>query len=292
MRIGLQIPYFKYPGDTPAIGPKLAEMARMADTAGFHSLWVMDHFFQLEGMIGPADDPMLEGYTTLGYLAGVTSRVRLGTLVTGNNYRHPAVLVNAVTTLDVLSSGRAYCGIGAGWYEREATALDLPFETFARRFEWLEETLQIALQMWSDDNGEFKGKRYHLRETLNSPQPLSCPHPPIMIGGTGEQKTLRMVAQYADACNIFMEIGLDNIQHKLDVLKGHCEVLGRDYSTIEKTTLGPGNLEQRSVQEMIDICGKLAEIGIDHAIFNMPNAHEIWPLETFGKEIIPVAATF
>jgi len=293
MRIGLQIPYFKFNGAD--IATKLAEVAKIADEGGFYSMWVMDHFFQLEGMIGPADDPMLEGYSTLTYLAGLTKNVKLGTLVTGVIYRQPGFLVKAVTTLDVLSGGRAYFGVGAGWYEREAKALGFPFPSTKDRFEWLEETLKITHQMWSDNNGKFEGTHFNLEETINSPQVISQPHPPIMIGGTGEKKTLRFVAQYGDACNIFEGIGMDEIARKLDILKGHCEDVGRDNAEIEKTTLGTANVGEggSTPAEIIEHCRQLADIGIQHAIFNMPmNMHDITPLEIFAKEIIPAVSEF
>ena len=243
MKIGLQIPNFTWPDGPVGIGSKLAQIARTADEAGFASLWVMDHFFQIGSTdrsmgLGPAEDEMLEGYSTLSYLAGLTKRVKLGTLVTGVIYRHPGILVKTVTTLDVLSGGRAYLGIGAAWNEREATGLGVPFPPVAERFERLEEALQIAKQMWSDENGPYTGKYYQLAETLNSPQPLSKPHPPILIGGSGEKKTLRLVAQYADACNLFASMGIDGVRAKLDVLKRHCDTVKRDYAEIEKTTLG------------------------------------------------------
>jgi F420-dependent oxidoreductase-like protein len=299
MKIGLQIPNFTWPGGPQNIAGTLAEIARTADEAGFASLWVMDHFFQIGSRdrsrgLGPAEDEMLEGYSTLAYLAGLTKKVKLGTLVTGVIYRYPGLLVKTVTTLDVLSGGRAYFGIGAAWNERESLGLGVPFPRIAERFQRLEEALQIAKQMWSDENGPYQGRQYHLAETLNSPQPLSKPHPPILIGGSGEQKTLRLVAQYADACNLFAMAGTDVVQAKLEVLKRHCEALGRDYAEIEKTTLGtvhlaPGKL---SPSDVIALCRALAGIGIQHAIFNMPNVQEIAPLETFGKEIIPAAAAF
>src|ERR671933_1045713 len=202
MRIGLQIPRFTWPEGDGGIGPKLAEIGSTADEAGFASLWVMDHFFQI-GVIGGPEEPMLEGYSALSYLAGVTERAKLGTLVTGVHYRYPGILVKTVTTLDVLSGGRAYLGIGAGWFEREAKGLGVPFPTVSERFERLEETLQIARQMWSGEVAPYRGKHYHLAETLNSPQALTKPHPPIMIGGMGEKKTLRLVAQHPDPRNLF-----------------------------------------------------------------------------------------
>ena len=297
MKIGLQVPNFTWPGGPAGICSKLAEIAVAADEAGFASLWVMDHFFQIGGRdarsgLGPAEDEMLESYSVLSYLAGLTKKVRLGTLVTGVVYRHPGILAKTVTTLDVLSGGRAYLGIGAAWNEREALGLGIPFPPLGERFERLEEALQIVLQMWSGERSPYQGRHYQLAETLNSPQPLRRPHPPILIGGSGETKTLRLVAQYADACNLFASMGSEVLGHKLDVLKKHCELLNRDYASVEKTTLGtawlaPGKM---SAAEVIAQCRGLSGLGIQHAIFNMPNVHEISPLEIFGREIIPAVA--
>jgi F420-dependent oxidoreductase-like protein len=299
MKIGLQVPNFTWPGGPGEIRGKLAQVARTADESGFSSLWVMDHFFQIgrpnnPGGLGPAEDEMLESYSTLSYLAGFTQKVTLGTLVTGVVYRYPGILIKTVTTLDVLSGGRAWLGIGAAWNEREAHGLGVPFPPVKVRFEQLEETLQIAKQMWSDDADPYNSKHFQLAETLCHPQPLSKPHPPIMIGGMGEHKTLRLVAQYANACNLFAGMGLETVQHKLDVLKQHCDALGRDYAAIEKTVLSTAYLAegQMSASDVIEQCRRLAGIGIQHAIFNMPNVHEITPLEIFGHEIIPAVAEF
>src|SRR5215210_3815415 len=291
VRIGLQVPSFTWPDGDAGIGSKLAEIGRTADEAGFDSLWVMDHFFQI-GVIGDAEEPMLEGYSALSYLAGVTQRAKLGTLVTGVIYRYPGILVKIATTLDVLSGGRAYLGIGAGWFERESRGLGVPFPSTGERFERLEEALQIAHQMWSDEAGPYHGVHYHLEETLNSPQALTRPHPPIMIGGMGERKTLRLVARYADACNLFAYPGADTIRHKLDVLRGHCKDVGRDYEEIERTALGTVNLAPNGMtaEEVIEQCRELNDAGIQHLIFNMPNVHEIEPLRTFGEKIIPAVA--
>jgi F420-dependent oxidoreductase-like protein len=291
VRIGLQIPSFTWSGGNEGIGPKLAEIGRTADEAGFYSIWVMDHFFQIRG-VGEPEEPMLEGYSALNYLAGVTRRAKLGTLVSGVVYRYPGILLKTVTTLDVLSGGRAYLGIGASWNEREALGLGVPFPSTRERFERLEEALQIARQMWSDAVEPYEGRHYRLAETLNSPQALTKPHPPIMVGGMGEKKTLRLVARYADACNLFAYGGGDLIRHKLDVLRGHCEDVGRDYEEIERTALGTVNLaaDGMTEDEVIGVCRELNEAGIEHVIFNMPNVHEIKPLEAFGERIIPAAA--
>jgi len=291
VRIGLQIPSFTWPDGDASIGSRLAEIGRTADEAGVDSLWVMDHFFQI-GVIGDADEPMLEGYSALSYLAGVTERAKLGTLVTGVIYRYPGILVKTATTLDVLSGGRAYLGIGAGWNEREALGLGVPFPSTRERFERLEEALQIAHQMWAGEIAPYDGRHYRLAEPLNSPQVLSRPHPPVMIGGMGEKRTLRLVAQYSDACNLFTYGGADLIRHKLDVLRRHCEEVGRDYEEIERTALGTVNLAQggMTAEGVIGLCRELNEAGIEHLIFNMPNVHEIRPLETFGEKIIPAVA--
>lgn len=293
MRIGLQIPSFTWPGGAAEIGPRLAEIAKTADDAGFYSLWVMDHFFQIQ-YIGPAEEPMLEGYSALNYMAGLTRRARLGTMVTGVVYRQPGLLVKTVSTLDVLSGGRAYLGIGAAWNEPEAVGLGIPFPPLKERFERLEEALQIAHQMWAGNRAPYQGQHYHLADPLNSPQPISQPHPPILVGGMGENKTLRLVAQYADACNLFAGLGDEALRQKLDVLKRHCDTVGRPYDDIERTVLDTVNLAEggMSAVQIIEKCRGLAALGIQHIIFNMPNVHEIKPLEQFGREIIPAVAEF
>ena len=291
MKIGLQVPNFTWPGGPAQIHSTLANIARAADDANFYSLWVMDHFFQIS-MVGPYTDDMLEGYATLGYLAAITKKVKLGTMVTGVTYRHPGVLVKTITTLDVLSGGRAYFGIGAAWNEQESKGLGTPFPPLGVRFEMLEEALQITKQMWSSNNGPYHGKHNHLEETLCVPQPLTRPHPPILVAGGGEKKTLRIVAQYADACNLFGDAAV--VSAKLEILKQHCKTLGRDYNTIEKTTLGTVHLApgKMTAKDVIAQCRQLADIGVNHALFNLPNVHEITPLEIFGKEIIPAVAGF
>jgi F420-dependent oxidoreductase-like protein len=291
MRIGLQIPSFTWRGGPGQLATTLERIARTADDAGFYSLWVMDHFFQIRG-VGPHDNDMLEAYTTLGYLAGMTRRAKLGTMATGVIYRHPGILVKTVTTLDVLCGGRAYFSIGAAWNEQEARGLGTPFPQLAERFEWLEETLQIAKQMWSANNGPYHGKHNHLEETLCVPQPLSQPHPPILVAGGGERKTLRLVAQYGDACNLFGNP--ETVSAKLAILKQHCTNLGRNYDSIEKTSLGTVEIGsgKMSAADVLAQCRAHAAVGVQHVIFNMPNVHEIRPLEIFGREIIPAAATF
>ncbi|EKX64386.1 F420-dependent oxidoreductase family protein [Streptomyces ipomoeae 91-03] len=251
MKFGLHYWNYSTPADPALIAPTLAETARVAEQAGVASFTVMDHYFQMDAL-APAEEPMLEGYTTLGYLAAVTERMTLGMLVTGVMYRYPGILAKTMTTLDVLSGGRSRFGIGASWYEREQLGLGVPVVPVAERFERLEETLRICLQMWSDDNGPFEGEHYQLAETLCVPQPLSRPHPPIMIGGAGEKKTLRLVARYADACNLFGTTPAE-VSHKLDVLRAHCDDEGRDYDSIEKTVL-----LVRPV--LADVAGTLADI--------------------------------
>ena len=288
MRIGVQIPDFQGAGGPERLGPQLAAVARTADEAGFASIAVMDHFFQI-GVIGPPEQDMLEAYTTLGYLAACTSRARLLTLVTGAVYRHPGVLAKIVTTLDVLSGGRAWLGIGAAWNEEEARALGIPFPPVAERFERLEETLQICLQMWSGDQAPFRGAHYQLERPLNMPPALSQPHPPIMIGGGGERKTLRLVARYAQACNLFP--GPD-LARKLDVLRAHCEAEGRDYDEIEKTCyfifdVGENGERAGAVTEQL---AGLAELGFDMAIGAVAGVWTLKPLEIIGSEVIPAVA--
>ncbi|MFT4289315.1 LLM class F420-dependent oxidoreductase [Nocardioides sp.] len=238
MQLGVHYMNFSHPDWQHTLTDRLTETAKVADEGGVTLLTVMDHYYQMIQAGGPFE-PMLEGYTTLGYLAGVTSNVELGLLVTGVTYRHPGLLAKIATTADVLSRGRAWLGIGAAWYDREHEGLGVPFPPVKERFERLEETLQIVNQMWSDDDGAYSGKHYQLRETLNLPQPPRG-RLPIMVGGGGEQKTLRLVAQYADACHLFTSEGLDSVAHKLDVLRGHCEAVGRDYDSIKKTIGGGG----------------------------------------------------
>ncbi|RKN16073.1 LLM class F420-dependent oxidoreductase [Micromonospora musae] len=233
MKLGLHYWTYTTPPEPELIAPTLARTAQVAEAGGFASFTVMDHFFQMEA-VARADEPMLEAYTTLGYVAGKTERMTLGVLVTGVMYRYPGLLAKIVTTLDVLSGGRARLGVGASWYEREQRGLGVPVVPMGERFERLEETVQICLQMWSEDNGPYQGRHYQLTETLCSPAPLRRPRPPIMIGGNGEKKTLLLVARYADSCNFF-GTSVDEARHKLDVLRSHCEAEGRDYDSIEKT---------------------------------------------------------
>jgi F420-dependent oxidoreductase-like protein len=292
MKIGLQVNNFTWGTGDDRIGPTFAEIGRRAEEAGFDSLWVMDHFFQIPGL-GDAEEPMLEGYSALAFIAGVTSRIKLGTMVTGVTYRHPGILVKTVTTLDVLSGGRAYFGVGAAWFDREHQGLDVPYPPLKERFERLEETLQIANQMWRGEVAPFNGKHYHLAEPINSPQIVSRPHPPILIGGTGEQKTLRFVAKYGDACNLFARMGDEVLRHKLDVLRGHCDDLSRPYEEIEKTSLDrlyvsrDGAEGSMSPQEAIDNLGHFAEMGFDHAIISLPNVSQPDAFDVYRDEVVP-----
>ena len=288
MKISFQLVRFNWTNHA-SFGKTLASIAQAVEQGGFDTLWVIDHFFQMEGA-GGAESPILEAYTALSYVAAITHRIRLGTLVTGAVYRHPGALIKTVTSLDVLSDGRAWLGIGAAWYEREARGLGLPFPPLAERFERLEETLAIAEQMWSGLAmvTPFEGKYYHLEEPINQPSAVSRPHPPILIGGEGEKKTLRLVAQYGDACNFDARIGPDGVRHKLNILRAHCEILGRDFNTIEKTLVT--GLAGRSGQALIDDCGIMAEAGIQHIIFNDPQDYTLTPIETLSQ-IIPVVFT-
>ena len=291
MKLGLQIPFLTWPGGAPEMGAKLADIARTAEGAGFDSIWVMDHFFQIE-YVGSAEMDMVEAYTTLGFIAGHTSRVDLGALVTGVTYRHPGLLIKQVTTLDVLSGGRAWLGIGAAWYEREHLGLGVPFPPLKERFERLEEALQIAHQMWSDNNGPYEGKHYQLRETMNVPQALSKPHPRILIGGAGEKKTLRLVAKYADATNIFSQEGVDFVRNKLAVLREHCEREGRNYEDIEKTVyyiMNPGSSGENTGQ-MVEQLGQFAEAGVQMAMGAVMGVENLTPLEAIGRDVIPQVA--
>jgi len=288
MKIGLQINNFTWPGAAGQIGPTLSTIAKTADAAGFDSIGVMDHFFQIRA-IGPSEQEMLEAYTTLGFLAAHTRRAKLMTFVTGVHYRHPGILAKIVTTLDVLSGGRAWLGIGAGWNEEESRALGVPFPPLKERFEMLEETLEICLQMWSGDETPYKAKHYGLERPLNSPQSLSRPHPGILIGGSGEQKTLRLVARFADACNLWPT---PEVPHKLQVLRAHCEAVGRDYDAIQKTAMF--HLDVGENGEKVDaIIGQLhwlAGMGIQTVIVGVKDVWRIKPLEIIGERVIPAAA--
>jgi F420-dependent oxidoreductase-like protein len=284
MKVGVQINRFDFPGGEAKIGSNLKTVAQAAESAGFDSIWVMDHFFQLK-MLGPKDDPMMEAYTTLGYLAGVTSKAMLGTMVTGVIYREPAVLIKAVTALDVVSGGRAYFGIGAGWNDEEAKALGLLDPLNSKRFERLEDTLKLAKQMWAGDRSAFHGTHYNLPEPISVPAPVQKPHPPILVGGSGEQKTLRFVAEYGDACNLFAA-DMDTLKHKLQVLQGHCKDVGRDYNEIEKTALAARNRITDAAADPEDTLAhakEMAELGIQHVIYGVSNDANPESYEKFRK---------
>jgi F420-dependent oxidoreductase-like protein len=293
MKVGLQIDTFTWPGGPEAIAPTLAEIVRDADDMGFDSIWVMDHFFQIRG-VGRPEEPMLEGMTALGFMAAHSQRARLGLMVGGVHYRHPGLWVKATTTLDVLTGGRAWLGIGAAWNAEESHGLAFPFPPLGVRFELLEETLRIAHAMWQGERGSegtFEGRHYHADRLLNSPQSISRPRVPIMVGGGGERKTLRLVAQYADACNVFG--GPENIARKYAILDAHCKAVGRDPREIERSTLQgvrlgpPGNPRTESPQQVVDRFAELNDAGADHVIFDLKDVHVPAYREAVGRDIIP-----
>ena len=292
MKLGLQIPAFDFPGGPATIGPTLGRIARIADDVGFDSIWVMDHFFQIRG-VGPATDPMLEGWTTLGYLAAHTSRARLGLMVGGVHYRQPALWVKSATTLDVLSGGRAWLGIGAAWNEEESRGLGFAFPPLGERFELLEDTLRVAHAMWAGERGTeaaLDGHHVHATRMLNSPAPLTKPHPPIMVGGGGERKTLRLVAQYADACNVFG--GPETVHRKYGILAEHCAAVGRPYDEIERSNLQGVEMTPEGARGasaptlLVDRFGDLADAGVQHVILS-PHRVDPGTVETIGAAIIP-----
>ena len=288
MKIGLHIADFTYPAGAAGLADDLTRIAAEAEEQGFSRLSVMDHVWQIH-VLGPPEHDMLEAYTTLGYLAARTSTVELLAWVTAVSYREPGMLAKLVTTLDVLSKGRAWLGIGAAWNSEEATGLGLPFPPTAERIERLEETLRICQQMWSDSDAPFVGRHYKLGRTLNLPLALSRPHPPILIGGGGEKKTLRLVAQYAQACNLFP--GPD-LERKLDVLRGHCESVGRDYDDIEKTVMMPLDVGEHGekIDGLLQQLRRLAALGVAHTHGVVPRVAELEPLRLLGREVIPAAA--
>jgi F420-dependent oxidoreductase-like protein len=290
MKVGLHIPDFTWAGGPAGLRVRLGEVAAAAEQGGVDRISVMDHVWQI-GHLGPPEHEMLEAYTTLGWLAASTSRVKLLTVVTAVVYRDPGLLAKQVSTLDVLSGGRAMLGIGAAWNEAEARGLGLFFPPLAERFERLDEALRICLQMWSEDDGPFSGKYYQLERTLNSPQPLTRPHPPILIGGAGEKKTLRLVARYADACNIF---DTPELARKLDVLREHCAAEGRDYASIEKTAQLRFDLGEHgeNVQQTIEHLHELAELGIQVAHGAVIGAGSLRPLDLMAEQVIPAISAF
>jgi F420-dependent oxidoreductase-like protein len=293
MKIGLQISSFTWPGGDAAIGPTLERIARTADEVGFDSIWVMDHFFQIRS-IGRVEEPMLEGLTTLGFLAAHTRRARLGLMVGGIHYRPPGLWIKAVTTLDVLSGGRAWFGIGAAWNVEESRALGFRMPVLADRFRLLEETLQMAHQAWTGERGtggELDGRVVQAERILNSPQSLSRPRPPILVGGGGERKTLRLAARYGDACNVFG--GPDMLRHKYDVLRRHCLALGRDYGSIERTNLATisitpdGRRGSLTPDGLVQRLGGWAEAGSHHTIFSVREVWDTAKLELIGRDVLP-----
>ena len=290
MRIGVHLVDFDLPGGPASLGPTLAATGRAAEEAGVDNLTLMDHYLQLD-FLSRAEAPMLEGYTTLGFLAAHTSSVELQLLMTGVTYRHPGLLAKIVSTLDVLSGGRAALGLGAAWYEREHLALGVPFPPLAERFERLEETLRIVRQMWSDENGPFVGKHYRLAETINSPQPLRTPHPPIMVGGGGERKTLRLVARYADACNVFAGRGAgpEEVAHKLAVLREWCEREGRPYDEIRRTVLynGPVGQDRTGATAFVDEMRALADVGVDEVHVMPLEGDPVAFVRSLGEHVVP-----
>ncbi len=294
MRLGLQVPNFTWPNGQEQLGDTFGLIAERAERAGFYSLWVMDHFFQI-GFSGPPELEMLEGYSALAFAAGRTNHIKLGTMVTGVTYRLPGILLKTVTTLDVLSHGRAYLGIGAAWNEEEHRGLGVPFPPLAERFERLEETLQIAHQMWAGNDAPYEGKHYQLARPLNSPHAVQKPHPPILIGGGGERKTLKLVAQYGDACNLFARLPLPELKRKLDILREHCAAIGRPYAEIEKTTLSSYRLTRdgrngsTTPAALLEHLAQLAELGIDQAIFSLQNVSDLEPFDLLATEVVPAA---
>lgn len=285
VKIGLQVPDFRQAGGPPTLGPDFAALVRTADDVGFDVISVMDHFFQI-GMIGPPEQDMLEAYTTLGFAAAHSSRANLLAVVTGVVYRHPGILIKQVSTLDVLSGGRAMLGIGAAWNDEESRGLGIPFPPIAERFERLEETLQIAHRMFSGSEEPFQGKHYQLDRPLNHPAPLR--RPPILIGGSGEKKTLRLVARYADACNLFPS---PDMARKLDVLREHCAAESRDYATITKTCILQIDLDL-GIDALLDQLRGLSDLGIQTVIASVKDVWKIKPLEVIGNEVIPAVAAF
>ncbi len=289
MKLGLQISNFTWKGRGPMLGENLATISRTAEDVGYSSIWLMDHIFQIPP-IGSAHMEMLEAYTALGFVAAHTKTATLGTMVTGVTYRNPGMLCKQVSTLDVLSGGRAVLGIGAAWFDREHKAMGIPFPPLKERFERLEETILICKQMWaSKQDGPWVGKHYQLKETLNSPQPLQKPHPPILIGGGGEKKTLKLVAKYGNACNVHAH-SVDFVRQKFEVLRGHCEAIGRDFDEIERTVIlngldvGPNG---EKAGEAVDLLGGLAEVGVQAVYAWVVGADKIAPLEAVGRDVYP-----
>ena len=291
MKLGLHIYDFSWPGGASQIGPTLVKIAQTADAWGFDRISVGDHVWQSHYLGGPEHE-VLSCYTTLAYLAAHTSRIKPIAMATAAPYWQPVLLAKTVTTLDVLSGGRAWLGIGAGDYEEEARGSGLPFPPLKERYEMLEEMLQICLRMWHGEQGDerpFEGKHYRIERPLNLPQSLTRPHPPILIAGSGEQRTLRLVARYADACNL--QPG-PQIPKKLEILRQHCEAKGRDYDTIEKTCMFAFDVGEdgSKVGELIGQLRWLASMGIQTVLGVIPHVYRVKPLEVIGREVIPTVA--
>jgi F420-dependent oxidoreductase-like protein len=287
VKIGLQISSFTWPGGDAEIGATLARIAETADGVGFDSMWVMDHFYQIRG-VGKPEEPMLEGWSALAFMAAHSKKATLGLMVGGIHYRQAALWAKAATTLDVLSGGRSYLGIGAAWNEEESRGLGFPMPPLGIRFEMLEETLQYVHSMWEGERGSgkpFDGQHYQAEQLLNSPQVLSRPHPKILIGGGGEQKTLRLVAKYADACNVFG--GPDQLAHKYAVLRERCAEVGRPFDEIERTNLSSVDMAAQSPAEIIDRFEALAEVGVQHVIFGLRDVSDVSNIEKFGRDVLP-----
>ena len=284
MKLGVHCSNLSWPGGAEALGPTLAAVARTADAGGVTTLTLMDHYFQMEILGGPPE-PMLEGYTSLGFVAGQTSRLELGLLVTGVTYRHPGLLAKIVTTLDVLSGGRAMFGIGAAWYEREHRGLGVPYPPTRERFERLEETLQIVKQAWNG-GGSFEGRHYRLEELTLVPQPVRPGGPRVMIGGSGERRTLRLVARYGDACNLF-GVAPEEVQHKLDVLRRHCDEVGRDYDEIAKTVIASRTRPLDDLDGWLASIEKVAALGVEQ-VWAVPDPSDpVGWTEQMTEHVVP-----
>jgi F420-dependent oxidoreductase-like protein len=283
MKLAIHFPNFTYPGEPASLAGIISATAKAADEGGFETMTLMDHWFQMEQR-APATDPMLEGYTTLGFIAAQTRRLKLGLLVTGVTYRYPGLLAKIVATLDVLSEGRAFLGIGAAWYEKEHLALGVPYPPIAQRFEMLEEAIQICEQMWSDNEGPYEGKHYQLAETICRPRPIQAPRPPILIGGSGEKKTLKLVAKYADACNLF-DIG-EGLADKLAILDRHCEDHGRDPKSIQRTAISAGNPFD-DVDAFLRKMESWTALGISQVWLSPPDQDPVRFVSRMAEEIVP-----
>jgi F420-dependent oxidoreductase-like protein len=284
MKLAIHFPNFTLPGEPASLARIIAATAKAADEGGCETMTLMDHWFQMEQR-APATDPMLEGYTSLGFIAAQTSRLKLGLLVTGVTYRYPGLLAKIVATLDVLSEGRAFLGIGAAWYEKEHLALGVPYPPISQRFEMLEEAIQICEQMWSDDEGPYDGKHYHLAETICRPRPIQSPRPPILIGGSGEQKTLRLVAKYADSCNLF-DLGYDELKRKLAILDTHCQSEGRDPASIHRTAIAMDDAVA-NVDAFLTKMESYASLGIDQIWIAPPGPDPAGYVSRLTEKVLP-----